>query len=284
MTTKNEAWKKCALCLCQKDFVDSHIIPRAFYEDLRSARLERLTEDGHVCNYKQGIYGQFMCKECESKIQMIDDTAVQILKQVHWKKHVYTTADKQILVIENAFNKRSILNTFAASVLWRASVSRRNEYSKINIGPYAEKFRAAFLKGEVSEDLLSSTGFLYREYRGGDNLISNQKFDPYHKFMPNRHFLDQFGNFSCHRFGFPYGDLIIRLGGCVPSSGFMVLDHLGFNGCATLWSCNLSPQYPNLFILLMPKGDFDDLFAVRPALPRLNSGCNIGRKRDGSPS
>ena len=284
MTTSNEARQKCALCLGLKEFVDSHIIPRAFYEDLRSANLERLTEDGHVCNYKQGIYGQFMCKECESKFQTIDDNAVQLLKQAHWKKNVYTTGDKQISVIENAFHKRSILNTFAASVLWRASASRRTEYSEINIGPYAEKFRAAFLKGEVSEDMLSSTGFLYREYRGGNSHISNQKFDPYHKFLPNRHFLDQFGTFSCHSFGFPYGELIIRLGGHAPSSGFMVLDDLGFNGCATLWSCNLSPQYPNLFIMVMPKNEFDDLFAVRPSLPRLSGGCKSGMKRDASPN
>ena len=259
----------CALCGSDRDkLVDSHIIPRAFYEDLAGSRLERITEEGRLSRYSKGVYGQFMCQLCEGRFQVIDDKAVQILKQACWKKPVHDAGNEKVLVIADAFREKIALNTFAASVLWRASASRRSEYRDIDIGPYAERLRDAFLRGAVSANLLDATGFLYLEYRGGDSPVNNQEFKAYGKFRPNELFRDQFGSFHCHKFGFPYGALLIRLGGHIPAAGFVALEFAEFNGPATLWSCNLSPQYPHLFIISRPKDYFEDLHAVRPAVPR----------------
>ena len=261
----------CALCGSDRDkLVDSHIIPRAFYDDLAKVLLERITEKGRVRPYRKGIYGQFMCKQCEGRFQVIDDKAVQILKQARWKRTVHHIGDEKILVLEDAFHEKTALNTFAASVLWRASASRRDEYRDIDIGPYAEMLRVAFLQGgEVPSSLLDAIGFLYLEYRGGTAPVNNQEFKPYAKFRPNDLFKDQFGSFHCHKFGFPYGVLLIRLGGHIPAAGFVAMEFEEFKGSATLWSCNLSQQYPHLFIKLGPKGYFEDLYAVRPAVPRV---------------
>lgn len=212
-----------------------------------------------------------MCHECERRFQAIDDKAVQILKQARWKKPVHRIGDEQFLVIVNAFQEKITLNAFAASVLWRASASRRKEYHEIKIGPYAERLRVAFSEGNPPASLLDSIGFLYQEYRGGNSPANNQAFTPYKKFMANEKFKTQFGNFHCHSFGFPYGELLIRLGGQTPPSGYLALEFQEFNGLSTLWSCNLSPQYPNLFIMSQPKGMIEDLYAVRPAVPRLAS-------------
>lgn len=270
----------CALCGSDRDkLVDSHIIPRAFYEDLAGSRLERITEEGRITRYGKGVCGQFMCQRCEGRFQVIDDKAVQILKQARWKKPVHHAGDEKILVIADAFQEKITLNTFAASVLWRASASRRSEYRDIDIGPYAERFRNAFLRGAVSTNLLDSTGFLYLEYRGGNAPVNNQEFRAYGKFRPNELFKTQFGSFHCHKFGFPYGALLIRLGGHIPAAGFVALEFEEFNGPATLWSCNLSPQYPHLLIMSRPKNYLEDLHAVRPAIPRFARSAQREQKQ-----
>lgn len=226
-----------------------------------------------------------MCQKCEGRFQAIDDKAVQILKQARWKKPVHRIGDDEFLVIADAFREKIVLNTFAASVLWRACASRRKEYSEIDISPYAETLRVAFLQGILSASLLDATGFLYQDYRGGTVPENNQTFKPYKKFMPNERFKTQFGNFDCHKFGFPYGALLIRLGGQTPAAGYFAIEFETFNGLSTLWSCNLSPQYPNLCFMSGPKDTFEDQYAVRPAIPRLSyernasSGNKVNDKR-----
>ena len=222
-----------------------------------------------------------MCQKCEGRFQLIDDKAVQILKQARWKRLVHNAGDEKVLVIADAFREKIALNIFAASVLWRAAASMRNEYRDIDIGPYAERLRVAFLRGAVSASLLDATGFLYLEYRGGTTPVNNQEFKAYGKFRPNELFTTQFGNFNCHRFGFPYGALLIRLGGHIPAAGFVALEFEEFKGPATLWSCNLSPQYPHLFIMSRPKDYFEDVHAVRPAVPRVARRGVRGRQGAG---
>lgn len=236
---------RCELCLCSSiSHVDSHIVPRAFYEELKPQRLTGTNGgDRYTTSYRKGIYGRFLCEECERKFQAIDERAIAIFKQGCWTKNL--SEHDALYVIENAVQHRTQLHKFALSLLWRASASGRSEFSAIRLGGYKEKLRDALQTEKFCHSLIDATGLYFREFRGGDIAGLNQAFIPYRLREKGGLFEKNFGVFRCHIFGFPYGELLVRLGGEAPSNGF-IQPLPTLSGGASLWTCNLSDIYPHL--------------------------------------
>jgi hypothetical protein len=210
----------CALCLSScGSFVDSHVVPRAFYSEIRSQELIGKSRGKPERRYKKGIYGKFLCATCENQFQRIDFQAIKLIKQGQSRRHLYSSGRRQAFVIENAVNHQNVLHDFGLSLLWRASASGRDEFNKLNLGVYQEDLRKAFLAGCVPDSLRGKTGLLFQEFRNGTPEI-DQSFEPYRLFKKSNEFKRLFGNFHCHVFGFPYGELLIRLGGDRPPNGY----------------------------------------------------------------
>ena len=233
----------CQLCLNSSGkLVDSHIIPRAFYEEYAKGELVVVSEHKtHVTRIRKGLYGKFLCQSCESKFNEYDEPCVDYFKKGIDRQSLQISGTNEAFIISNAFNNKDLLHKFALTILWRASVCGREEFRGIKLGSYQEKIRLAVVNDYFPAELLSATGIMFWEYRG--NMDKASMFMPYHLHRKSNSFKQVYGNFHCHDFGFPYGELLIRLGGDIPSQGYSV-----FNGIkSVIWSCNLNNEYPNLF-------------------------------------
>jgi len=223
-------------------------MPLAFYEALKSQQLTGIGGDGPSTQYRKGIYGRFLCNLCEAKFNIFDSKAIGVIKQARWTKEVDKVG---ILAIENAVLHRTNLHAFALSLLWRAATCQRKEYEGIRLGGYQEILRRALLTGRFCPSLVEATGLYFQEFRGGPADPLNQIFIPYRLRERGGAFEKTFGRFRRHIFGFPHGELLVRLGGVAPRQGFVNIALPTFTGAAALWTSNLSSAYPHLLFARM---------------------------------
>lgn len=258
--------KNCKLCLQPVNkFVKSHIIPKSAYEEFKKSPLLGISSATYEKRYQNGIYGEFLCEKCEQKFNQYDEFSIGIFKQGKHQKLLHKEGDISAFVVEDVYQHKNKLHQFALSILWRAANSGRDEYKSIKLGNYQERIRSALDSNNFEKALLDSTGLYFQEYRGGMENMFNQVFIPYNQYQKSKLFKETFGHFHCHDFGFPYGELLIRLGGEKPKQVFFNLKFDGFSGNAVLWTSNLSDENPNWFFSKMPQSDakkkiFRDLY------------------------
>jgi hypothetical protein len=154
---------KCKLCLEEKPLLKkSHIIPDFMYRELfdekhQFYRLKTPNPDNHS-KLPTGEYDQnILCAECDNvRIGQFEDYARKVLyggklavsesptfiNQVnpHGMKYTYC---------QNINYKKFKL--FLLSILWRASISKRNFFSSVSLGPYEEILRQVIINEDPKE-------------------------------------------------------------------------------------------------------------------------------------
>lgn len=243
------------LPIWKKQLVDSHIIPKSFYEEYGGKTLISISEKTNkFCKIRNGIYGKFLCNECEKKFSDLDNNAFNIIKKTNDTFSVKNELKQEIKIIENAFLSKEILHKFALSLLWRANNSNRQEYLSIELGSYDEKIRVALLGAKFSQQLLDATGVMIWEFRDSTIAEADAINYAYRRIASTKNsaFEQTFGRFSCHAFGFPYGEILIRLGGEKPKQGYCnMIEDRAFH--LVLWSSSLCQDYPNLAVMKTPR-------------------------------
>ena len=144
---------KCKLCLTDKILVDSHIFPEFMYEPLY--------DDEHrfnVVNIKggdiikqpfKGVYEKLLCDDCDNKIiGKYENHASKVLFG-DGKKEIEVETKEFGYLIHNVDYK--LFKLFQISLIWRASISKRDEVIRINLGPHAEKMREMLLNEKPGE-------------------------------------------------------------------------------------------------------------------------------------
>lgn len=257
----------CELCLNIVDkFVDSHIIPRAFYEGIEKQGMLSVSDTSlgkqNTRRLKKGLYGRFLCHDCEQRFNQYDEPATNLFKKNRQTEQLVQERNTSACVIKNAIVHKDIIHKFALSVLWRASVCGQREYKKLNLGSYSEQIRQALRSDKFPDGLLTKTGMVFEEYRG-EKLEG--AFVPYERNKNNKALEETFGRFHCHSIGFPFGKFEIRLGGCNPKQGYCQFDKSfgeisGQKG--VMWSCNLSTEYPHLLFGVFPPSDNSRLMQI----------------------
>lgn len=254
----------CKLCLENElRLVDSHIIPRSFYEEYKGKPLIAFSQkNDKTSTIRKGIFGQFICESCEKKFGNTDNEAFNIIK--NGKDTLSLASDelkREFLVIKNANENKNILHKFALSVLWRAKNSNRQEYPSIKLGLYDEKIRLAFHTNQFEQNLLDASGLMLWEFRGSELSELDAGGYAYRTITKYSHpdFVKTYGTFFTHIFGYPYGEMLIRLGGERPKQGyFQSVEDV--NVPCVLWSNNLSIKFPNLIVCKSPRARSDGSF------------------------
>jgi hypothetical protein len=214
----------CQLCRSSaNELVNSHIVPKAFGFAAKTYVTKKFNRK-HSKRVLQGIYGQFLCDGCEQKFSALDKAAVDLFKKGKSSKLLHKRDCNQALVIENAFEVKEQLHQFALSLLWRAACSNREEYSSIKLGSFQEQIRDALHNQTGLSQLCNQTSLLFQKYETGEDY-SGQIFQPYRLLEKNTDFCETFGSFDCHVFGFPNGELFVRLGGDNPRQGYFEIHH-----------------------------------------------------------
>ena len=148
----------CKLCQKEKEIINSHIIPRAFFEFLYPEQEEKreslimISKDRYDKRRPVGSYEKLLCKDCDQMLGRYDDYAQQLLLKTPLS--FYPNVGNLAYVI-NSYDYFK-LKMFFISLLWRSSISELEEFSLINCGPFEERLRELILSNFIgSEDEFS---------------------------------------------------------------------------------------------------------------------------------
>jgi len=137
----------CKLCQKDKKLVKSHIVPEWIFRNLypdpknRNGSLMIVKLKGGAIKRPIGIYDKnILCRKCDNEIGVYDNYGKKIFFDSQLKKHPNTDL---AYFINNT--DVSLVKLFFISILWRASISTREEFLKINLGNFEEKFRKTIL-------------------------------------------------------------------------------------------------------------------------------------------
>lgn len=169
------------MCLENKKGVKAHIIPESFYRYIKvdNPFLEiRSSKKGkHKKRSYTGIYDNtILCADCEKLFQNFDNYAQSLLLPDFKKKdYILDSFGKERGCKLDNINYK-YLKLFFVSVLWRASISNREEFSKVDVGPF-EKILRKMIQQENpgDEDAFSITITRFNDYLGKKFLLNPHK-------------------------------------------------------------------------------------------------------------
>ena len=144
-----EATEVCALCKNVSNLMKSHILPEflydRMYDGLHSYPVISLggAELG-VSRRKKGIYERLLCEHCEQiRLGQLDDYAARVLKGgVELEFH----PNEEGVAVRNLDYTKFKL--WEMSLLWRCGVSKRTEFTAVQLGSHAEKLRSHLMTGD----------------------------------------------------------------------------------------------------------------------------------------
>jgi hypothetical protein len=130
------------------DLIDAHIIPRGFARDMmRASGYNMLASMDKAHKTQHGIFDpNILCANCDGIIGAFDNYAIEVCRSFQ-KKH--REFDDRFLMLDVDGDK---LAKFALSVLWRASISNRPEFKKIDLGPYSDLAKEVIFGSKTLKD------------------------------------------------------------------------------------------------------------------------------------
>jgi hypothetical protein len=239
----------CKLCDTPCAFVNSHVIPRSLYGKVIKTELLVYRGKTRVSRTRNGIYGQLLCNDCEKKFQNIDSWVATWLSQLKGAKILGKdqSPDQHAALLPGCLANKENIEFFAATVLWRAKNCGRDEYRELELACYETHIKnwiCSSTKPAAISGKISVSVFFYRtDNKEQENL--NPCFSPLQQ--TNLH-KNKMGKFRIWHFGFPLGDMLIRLGGEPPQTGFFEVEDLDAAGKAVLWSSNIDEAYHQLLV------------------------------------
>ncbi len=133
----------CKMCGCEKQLVEAHIVPKAFYRDMNADSANKMLwtlgtdEQKRVRRSPQGEYDpEIVCEDCEKLFQPYDQYAAELLIQDRDTAFERRSAGygRTYFICDSADYRK--LKLFLIAVLWRASVSQRSFFHRLSLGPY----------------------------------------------------------------------------------------------------------------------------------------------------
>lgn len=137
----------CRLCLKSEPLVRSHILPELLYRPLYDSDGRAVALDGQTGRSRtlqKGLRENLLCSKCEALLQKSEDYFSK-----RWYRFDPLPDPVEGRVIERRNFDFDKYRRFFLSVLWRASVAERKEFSSVSLGRYAETIRQ-YLLGTVA--------------------------------------------------------------------------------------------------------------------------------------
>lgn len=169
------------MCLKNKKLVKAHIIPAGFYRYMKSDSRPLEIRSNITGEYKRrshvGIYDNtILCGECEELFQKYDDYAQRLLLPDPKEAEYILNAkgEEEGCKLNNV--NYNYLKLFFLSILWKASVSTRKEFSKVSAGPFEEELKRMIQAGDPGkQDVFSITVTRFNDYLGKIFLLDPHK-------------------------------------------------------------------------------------------------------------
>lgn len=144
----------CRLCRENSVFVKSHVIPEAFFRELRdggeipllvAGKMGHLPKKAPIGVYDPGI----LCAPCEARFSSVDSYGIAVLlsKFDDYFKPLHV-GDRAVAYQGDEVDTTRLLQ-FLVSILWRGSVSTQPFYSTVALGPLEQLAREAVFGATV---------------------------------------------------------------------------------------------------------------------------------------
>ena len=136
----------CRLCTRQRELCNSHIIPEFMWRPVYDKKSRAVGLDGGAGTKRtlqKGLREYMLCRDCEQILQ----TDERWFSLYWFQKRPLPDPAEGLYVDLSGFAFEPFFR-FHLSILWRAAVATREEFSAVSVGPYEEKLRK-FLLGEA---------------------------------------------------------------------------------------------------------------------------------------
>jgi len=164
---------KCRLCDQTKNLIDAHVIPawayRFLYPETDPLKENPLILIGktHTKRRPIGAYDSgILCKECDNFLGDYDNYGKYTLFEKELER--YNDSDTAYVIRDIDTEKFKL---FLLSVLWRASISGREEFERVTLGPYEERIKEVLgmiRRGLDVSSLASEYDFIMTKFDEGD--------------------------------------------------------------------------------------------------------------------
>lgn len=133
----------CKLCNKDKKLIKAHIIPESFYISIKKSDKTLQIYSGKEGEYPKrsqiGLYDQnILCNECEKSFHRYDDYGIKVLIRSSLKREYIKDNNEIIGYILHGIDYRKF-KLFFMSILWRADISSKNEFKKVNLGRHLKE-------------------------------------------------------------------------------------------------------------------------------------------------
>lgn len=146
----------CKLCLSERNLIGkSHILPNFMYKDLFDDGHRMVKFTTQTPNSKRSIptgdyESDILCADCDNKIiGQLESYASSIFYGGNLPVKIENFVKPDGLEFTQVkgvdYNKFKL---FLLSLLWRASISKRDFFKNVNLGPYEEKIRRMIHKSD----------------------------------------------------------------------------------------------------------------------------------------
>ncbi|MHB1644417.1 MAG: hypothetical protein ACYCS8_17500 [Acidithiobacillus sp.] len=133
--------EKCRLCDLVRPLCESHIIPKAFFRDAMAGEpacgLNMITPERIEVGKMAGEYERLLCRGCEEIVGRYDDYGIRFFRRQVGERLIAFNGDvvPDDIDLIGKVDLR-LLRLFIISVLWRASISSRPFFDKVDLGPF----------------------------------------------------------------------------------------------------------------------------------------------------
>lgn len=144
-------------CNCTK-LIKAHIVPRCFARALMGQSTHNIQVSlVNARPTQHGVYDPtILCAKCDGILGEYDDYAIEICKRFE-PDHIVKDETFELANVDgDKFAK------FALALLWRASISSRPEFKKINLGPYERAARDVLFGAKPLSDIRGYELMLFR--------------------------------------------------------------------------------------------------------------------------
>jgi hypothetical protein len=163
----------CRLCEQQKELIRAHIIAQCLYEPLKHQSGPMLSISREPRGYpKASQTGEYdpsiLCADCDNSFSPWDNYAREMLHHDLPKQAVRSGPTGQQFYVVGKYDYAR-LKLFFLSVLWRMSISSRDAFREVNLGPFKGQIRAMLL----SKDARATEDFAVFVFRYMDQVGSS---------------------------------------------------------------------------------------------------------------
>lgn len=142
--------------------IKSHIIPASFFE-VHNQKYPPLIMGNKSGSFpkisRQGVYDQeIVIQEGEDILKRLDQYGYETLVK-NKKDFEPIVLNSEVLGFKLVDYDYARLKLFVLSILWRASVSKKAEFSKVSLGPHEEIFRKMILDHQPCDPEVYSVQF-----------------------------------------------------------------------------------------------------------------------------